>query len=235
VLGRADLHCLKSGKCLNDAVVNAYLTLLSNNLNTSNYVGFTNSFFMTKLKRDGNASATNWAGIGGERLDVYRRFLVPVATGFHWILIEVVFAMSCIYVYDSLGHHGRSLAKRLIEFMRFQGIKKSFGIKFPPVPKQPNFHDCGVYLLQYAKYLFLGQPIDAHSFNQRDTNLFRRAIYDELLIELPAPPLAPAPEPDLTLIIDDHLASVPEQARLKLKSGENMEMAPEELELEPDD
>jgi sentrin-specific protease 1 len=165
---------------LNDAVINAYLALLADRSDFSDEIGFTNTFFMNKLRRDGCSAASEWTGISGTRLDTFGKFLVPVQAGSHWIMLEVDFAKALVNVLDSLGSRGRSFAQTLINFLKFQGIDRKFSIKFPPVPQQTNTHDCGVFLLMFAKCIFERLPLDHGSFGQKEAVAFRQTIYDDL-------------------------------------------------------
>jgi Ulp1 family protease len=176
LLSRRDLNCLAPHKCLNDAVINSYVTLLSNKYNTRNQIGFTNSFFINKLKRDGWSSSQYWEGIGGERLDIYKKFLVPVDAGFHWILIEVDFETSSVNIYDSLGKRGRLLAKNVVCFMKRQGIRQDFVVRYPEVPKQGNSHDCGVYMLRFTNCIFKQIPVDSWQFGHKAAMAFREKL-----------------------------------------------------------
>jgi Ulp1 family protease len=183
-LRASDLACLGGRRCLNDAVVNAYLALLAERSLFAGEIGFTDTFFMSKLRRDGCGAASVWAGIGGARLDAFAKFLVPVQAGSHWILLEVDFARALVNVLDSLGRRGRAFAEALIKFLKFQGIVAKFSVRFPPVPQQANTHDCGVFLLMFAKCAFEKLPLDHGSFGQRDAAAFRQTIYDDLAARL---------------------------------------------------
>jgi Ulp1 family protease len=121
-LQKADLGCLSGGVCLTDAVVNAYLAVLCDCSPFSNEIGFTNTFFMNKLHRDGREAANGWAGINGVRLDTYRQFLVPVHNGPHWILLNVDFDYPAVNILDSIGKGGRQFAKAFINFLKFQNV-----------------------------------------------------------------------------------------------------------------
>ena len=176
-----DLQCLTHRRCLNDAVVNAYMAQLSNEYNIDGRIGFTNTFWINKLRRDGCEAAANWEGIWGRRIDTFERFLVPVAANeSHWILFEIRFSDSVINIYDSLGRSGSGLAKRIGEFMKWQGIAAKFVTKWPSVPKQSGFRDCGVFLLQFASCIFEKIPIDRDTFSQHDVKSIRTKILAEL-------------------------------------------------------
>lgn len=175
-----DLKCLDGKRCLNDAVINAYIKFLSDKYNHDNSIGFTNSFFVNKLRRDGFTSAKNWTGIGGERLDVYQKFLIPATVTSHWILLEINFIERAVKIYDSLGKRGSGVATKIIEFMKRQGIHRKFTVKFPAVPKQDNFHDCGVFVCEYAKYIFMNNMMSPDIFRQSDVPEIRARIRQEL-------------------------------------------------------
>lgn len=179
-LRASDLSCLRNRRWLTDAVINAYLEYLSTMYNDGT-LGFVDTFWMNKMIRDGYTAALSWSGINGRRLDVFRKFIVPVITGSHWILIEVCFATSRIRVYDSLGRRGRSPALKVKDFIKHQGIDKKFQILWPAVPKQSNYDDCGVFILEFARCIFENIPIDAQTFGPRDIVDIRERIMAELV------------------------------------------------------
>jgi Ulp1 family protease len=186
-LQKADLCCLSQGACLTDAIVNAYLAVLSDRSPFSSEVGFTDTFFMNKLRRDGSEAANGWAGINGVRLDTYRQFLVPVHTGSHWILLNVDFDYPVVNILDSMGKGGRKFGDSFIKFMKIQNILTKFFIRFPQVPRQRNNHDCGVFLLLCAKCIFEKIPLDQSSFGQAEATAFRNTIREELCAQLTSP------------------------------------------------
>ena len=53
-------------------------------------------------------------------------------------------------------------------------------VKFPPqIPAQLNQYDCGVFMLEFAKYLCLGSQF---TFSCKDMNFFRQEIKEELVM-----------------------------------------------------
>jgi Ulp1 family protease len=136
---------------------------------------------MNKLQRDGEEAAESWEGINGRKLNVFDKFLVPVEAGRHWILLEIDFDRSAINILDSLGKTGTKMGEALAGFLRFQGMTETFVIRFPKVPKQHNLHDCGVFILQFAKFIFEGTLLDEHSFNWRQGLAIRERILGDLL------------------------------------------------------
>jgi Ulp1 family protease len=175
-----ELSCLRLGKCLTDTVVNSYLAYLSDDSLLSTRIGFTNTFFMDKLRRDGNEAAAPWEGINCRRLDSFSKFLIPIETKGHWILIEVDFQHSAINILDSLGKHGRKFGEAVKHFLKFQEITQTMGIRFPCVPQQGNGHDCGVFILQFARLIFEGKPLDRSSFSQKECGTIRSRILTDL-------------------------------------------------------
>ena len=176
-----DLDDIKNDKCFNDAVVNAYLVFLGNNHDPGSTIGYTNSFFINKLRRDGCKAASSWQGIDGKRLDVYKKFLIPISTMSHWILVEISFCEGVIRVYDSLGRHGESLVHKIKNFLFWQNIRKKFVTRYPSVPKQDNFHDCGAFVCEFARCIFEDIPLNKETFSQKDAPEIRKRIYSELL------------------------------------------------------
>lgn len=186
-LTMADLDDVKQDRCFNDAIVNSYLVYLANNNDPGSTIGYTNSFFINKLRRDGCKAASCWKGIEGRRLNVYNKFLIPISTMSHWILVEISFPESAIRIYDSLGRHGSSLISDIKRFMHWQHIHTKFVTRYPPVPKQDNCHDCGVFVCEFARCIFKEIPLNKKTFDPSDSPSIRQRIYEELLPALSCP------------------------------------------------
>lgn len=174
-----DLECLQGTQWINDAVLNSYLSICYNNIdeNDERKIGLTNSFFMKSIERDGYQAASCWQGIKGQPLNKYDLFLIPICSGYHWILASIDFLNNEINIYDSL-HGEYSHTVRIINgFLQFQGIN-SLKANYPMVPTQHNGYDCGVFVMEFGRCLLLGD--DINSFSQRDIPEARERIYAEL-------------------------------------------------------
>lgn len=172
----SDLNCLAPTQWLNDAVINSYMNLMKSK--TSENIGSTNTFFYAKLERDGPESAVMWEGIKGEKLNIYEKFLIPVCSGAHWILICCDFVQNELQVLDPLGGMYHSKANTINGFLSYQGIP-TLPVKHPRVPSQHNGYDCGVFLLSNARCHFFNNGI--YNFSQGDIPNMRRKIKQELL------------------------------------------------------
>ena len=173
---RSDLACLRPGNWLNDQILNSYITLMASQC--SENIGYTNSFFLPKLERDGCAEASCWAGIKGRPICHYDKFLVPICCGVHWILGCYDFVEGALMILDSFhGRHG-NIAALLNGFLEFQGTAP-LNVCYPHVPSQLNGDDCGVFVLRFCWCLFFNE--DLNSFSQADIPQMRVQIKRDLL------------------------------------------------------
>lgn len=172
----SELSCLRPTAWLNDAVLNSYLNLMKSK--TLENIGSTNSFFYNKLERDGPQAAENWEGISGQKLNRYEKFLIPVCSGAHWILMCLDFIQNELQVLDPL--HGRYNRKAEVvnSFLQYQKIPK-LTITHPHVPDQENGYDCGVFLLSAARCHFFNNGI--YNYSQKDMPEMRRKIKQDLI------------------------------------------------------
>ena len=172
----SDLKCLKPNKWITDAIINAYLKYISEN-SSDKSIGYTNTFFLPKLKRDGPKSGIKWTG----NIEKYSQFLIPVQNGCHWILYNININQGELQCYDSLSNGSSYIADLILDFFEYSsGIKLKY-IKVN-VPKQKNSDDCGVFLLQFAKCIY--EKIDFFSFGQTDIQMIRNTIKTNLLNEI---------------------------------------------------
>lgn len=170
-----DLMCLSDGEWLNDQVVNSYITLMASR--SEKNIGFTNTFFMKKLERDGPESAACWQGVKGQPIYRYDMFLVPIQHGCHWILACFDFLSSQLLIFDGFHHQYENVAATLNSFLEYQGAD-GLSVSYPRCPSQLNGYDCGVFLLKFAECLFF--DFDLNSFNQSHMSAMRRRVKREL-------------------------------------------------------
>jgi sentrin-specific protease 1 len=171
----ADLGCLDDSGWINDEVLNSYLSLLSTQSNTS--VGYTNTHFFPKLRRDGCKAASCWRGIRELLSSCYSVFLIPVCLGLHWILAVVDLPNGNLSILDSFNNAHLDVAEALNEFLASADLGP-LPVVHPYVPEQQNSYDCGVFVMMFARCFFLG--MDIQSVNQRMMPNARRMIYQEL-------------------------------------------------------
>ena len=78
-----------------------------------------------------------------------------------------------------LSHRYNSYIKKIQDFLAFQGISP-INVKYPSVPRQANYYDCGVFLMKFATMIYENQPIEKNSFNQKYITSFRSQIKEIL-------------------------------------------------------
>ena len=172
-----DLKTLDFGNWLNDSIINSYINLMRPEIDQSRF-GITNSFFFTKLQRDGCEEASNWEGIKGRQLNDFELFLIPICAESHWFLFVLDFNQSTLHVLDSLGIMHLREARIVNSFLGFQGIDE-LQIERYEVPKQLNGYDCGAFLLQNIRCVFFGDG--SFEYSQSDIAYIRQRIKNELI------------------------------------------------------
>ena len=170
-----DLNCLKPNRCLSDIIINGYLAFLFNTSNRN--IGFTTTFFLPKLIRDGPKNGKQWAGLKSIPLTEYESFLIPVTWKSHWTLFHLQPSIHQIKVLDSFWHHNDETLVAIQHWLGYLGFPQ-FKVSIPHVPRQNNGVDCGVFLLQFARCIFY--DYDLQSFGQKDIPALRKLIISEL-------------------------------------------------------
>jgi Ulp1 family protease len=170
-----DLTCLMSHEWINDQVLNSYISLLVSQSPAN--VGYTNSFFYPKLKRDGPEAAACWCGIKGTPIRRFDIFMIPICVDDHWILVAVNFMSGRICIYDSFRGEFPEFADTINRFLAFQGGSQ-LPVVYTDVPEQTNGYDCGVFVMMFARCICFGAALD--SFAQSDMDTIREEIYAEL-------------------------------------------------------
>ena len=131
----------------------------------------------------------------------YRTIFIPVHHGSHWFLITFDGKELVSYdPYNYPGANGRKKEELLENNMQFHrriltNLKEGYfkptfqkhnkqwkeiaiKVKLPPeIPAQDNSHDCGVFLLTFAKYLLFNKNFD---FGTNDMILIRETIRKEM-------------------------------------------------------
>ena len=176
---KIDLTCLFSPNWLNDEVINKYLQML--NKHNSNIFIYDTTFH-TAFVEGGFERVQNYY----RRKNVlsFNSIFIPVHLGSHWFLItyngEELISFDPYNYPDSVGRkkqdlleinkkfHTDILTKLKCNYLQplFQKYNKqwidiSIKVKLPPeIPAQDNGHDCGVFLLMFAKCIILHLDFD---------------------------------------------------------------------------
>ena len=177
-----DLTCLFSPNWLDDEVINKYLKLLNSK---DSGVFMYSTFFHTAFTEGGFERVERYY----RSYDVlsYRVLFIPVHHGNHWFLIT--FDGKELVSFDPYNYPGANGLKKkelLEENKRFHRsiltkLKHNYfeplykknnrqcesievTVKLPPqIPAQENNHDCGVFLITFAKYLVFNKEFDFHT------------------------------------------------------------------------
>ena len=192
-----DLTCLFSPNWLNDEVINTYLKLL--NRHNSKVFMFESQFHEAFLE-GGFERVQNYY----QRKNVlsFEKIFIPIHNGNHWFLI--IFDVNELTSFDPYNYPGIDGGKKqeLIENNKqfhtklltnlkdnyfqplFQKYDKAWHnlairVRLPPeIPSQENNHDCGVFLLMFAKCVLMNLDFN---FDTTDMIHIRDQIRKEIM------------------------------------------------------
>jgi uncharacterized protein YjhX (UPF0386 family) len=201
-------------KWLNDAFINFYMALWSQHAalrakvtqRESASAFFAPTYFHETLSSKGYDGVKTWSQKKGEHgfqwLDA-RYIFVPVNRGgTHWVAAIIDTSERVVHILDSLnGAHAwaKEVCTRLISWVVKDSIEKkhakrdligdqrSWMQRVEAVPYQTNNHDCGVFVLSFARDLLDKERVDtdgptlACSFDSEDMPKTRRVLIWDIL------------------------------------------------------
>ena len=201
--GSIDLTCLYSPNWLNDEVINTYLKLLNNHNNDvfMYETQFHEAFIEGGFERVQNYYRRQDVLQEKENVLSFNEIFIPVHHGCHWFLI--IFNGKELVSFDPFNYPGTDGKKKqeLLENNRMfhmnilTNLKNNYlrplfqkynhqweditiRVQLPPeIPAQENGHDCGVFLLMFAKCLLLKLNFD---FATEDMIHIRDDIREEM-------------------------------------------------------
>lgn len=180
----ADLATLRSGKWLNDNVIDMYLTTIAEE--HPNISIFTTHFF-SRLEADGYSAVKRWALRKGLDVFVPDKVFVPVNRGnLHWTLAVIDNKNKELVFYDSLpSGRGRNELQLLLTYLK--GEAERMGRNVVPdyalipqgkCPSQENGSDCGVFVCEAITRLAAGKPL---SHSQKSMPIIREKMALKLI------------------------------------------------------
>jgi sentrin-specific protease 1 len=200
-LTKKDIFTLKGTTWVNDEVVNCYCSLI----NRASFLASTDprdsesihvlcfsTFFVTRYM-DPPTNTTSYGAVkkwnkkDGD-FSLYEILIFPVhADNNHWICILVDIAAKKVSTYDSLrgGETNVKYTDSVVDFLSSRDTRReikigaeSFDRVDVGVPQQDNYHDCGVFVCQYIKYVSQGKR---PNFEQEDLPALREVMARELI------------------------------------------------------
>ena len=122
----------------------------------------------------------------------------------HWIMAAVYLQERRIVMYDSIIHSERKgVGRKLVEVFEKACLfdlspvqHQVIVVQDRNVPAQHNNHDCGVFIIQYAKHILVNRKM---RFNEEDMPRLRREAIEELVTGIPLP----LPEETFEEILED--------------------------------
>ncbi|KXS19360.1 cysteine proteinase [Gonapodya prolifera JEL478] len=186
---RSDIATLCDGQWLNDEVINFYFNLLMQRQTdfpeTHAKVHCFNTFFYSKLRKDGYGSIKRWT----RKVDIFAvdYILIPVHLSLHWCCAAINLKGKRIEYYDSLHGDNKQCLQLLRDYLKSEYKDKKGGQldlsewrDHSPknIPGQENGFDCGVFTSTFANYISLERTFD---FGQRDMKYLRKRMIYEIL------------------------------------------------------
>ena len=190
-----NLSCLFSPNWLNDEVIDKYLELLSKIDGT---IFMYTTYFHQAFSSGGFSKVENYYRRNNPLS--FRKIIIPVHQGSHWFLIT--FSGDELITYDPYNYPGASNRKKeeLLKqnlyshletlknlrdnyfkplYRKYEKPYNEIALKVmlpPDIPAQNNSHDCGVFLLAFAKHIVLTLRFD---FCGDDMIDYRNSIREE--------------------------------------------------------
>lgn len=166
-------------------IVNFYCKLLiARNMDSKCVI--LNSFFFTKLRDNSMDQPLKHIDKDNKGIDSLDLIVFPLHEKYHWCLVVIYIKKKEIIFYDSFLIFDSNRLKKCFSLLtNFFSLK--YGENFiahewtihyaEDIPEQKNGYDCGVFMLQFAKYLTAGKTID---FTQQDIPNLRQEIMEEV-------------------------------------------------------
>ncbi|XP_077205313.1 sentrin-specific protease 2 isoform X2 [Paroedura picta] len=186
---RGDIQTLRNQHWLNDVIINFYMNLLvdqNKRPGLPELYAFS-TFFYPKLNSEGYNAVRKWT----KEVNLFQHdiILVPIHIRLHWGLLVVDMRRKTIKYFDSMGHNGYRICKRLLQYLQEESkVKRNMDIKVSSwtlysmkaheIPQQLNSSDCGIFVCKYADFISRDKPI---TFTQNHMPYYRRRMVWEIL------------------------------------------------------
>ncbi len=190
VLKSEDLRRMREENWLNDSIIDFYLNLLYRVAKCRIFV-LTTFFYSKKLLEGGFAKAYKYTS----RVNIFTQFdkiLVPIhVSGSHWALAVVNVRDKRFEYYDSYYFDAGRVFENLRKYMGDESKRLSMvfesekWVNYVPekkdIPQQRNSHDCGMFVLQYARCVALDKK--RFDFSQKNIIYLRKLCTLEMIEE----------------------------------------------------
>ncbi|CCH45269.1 Midasin [Wickerhamomyces ciferrii] len=191
-----DFQCLYKSQWINDTMIDFFIKYFAEQAIDQDRVKseelhvFT-TFFFSKLSDSINNYDNIKRWVSKIDFSSIKYIIVPINENLHWYCSIIVdfdkvlqkhdkHSICKIYVFDSLKQEHKNILKTFQNFIvnyakdKFQidVDPKRIELRTSPVPKQPNFNDCGVHVI-YNVFIFLENPDRCLNFwNRPDHKTF---------------------------------------------------------------
>ena len=187
IVKREDLLTLRDKEWVNDIVINFYLKLLESKCVESN--GPQTFCFDTYMFPSLVSGGYNLVKGRTKRIDLFNQeiVIIPIHETSHWRLIIVEPKLKRVTYLDSLNCDGSKILAQIKSYLQKEHLtRKKEELKVGEwefrqdknVPQQLSTHECGIFLLQFARNMAAGEPIAVDPHN---IPFLRERICSEIL------------------------------------------------------
>ncbi|XP_066910163.1 uncharacterized protein [Clytia hemisphaerica] len=172
-----DLKTLKSGKQLNDQVIDAYICQLTKNLPFEDGIQHIQSHKLTKLFKKGTITF----GVKEKKSLQSSKMIVGACNiNSHWMFLVIYPALKEVKLYNSLGlGHSAGVETDILQKWRVAckilDLDGSWKISSQISAMQEDTVSCGAFCLSFAESVVLGEPVKK-ALSKRDVADFRLKI-----------------------------------------------------------
>ncbi|XP_066936110.1 uncharacterized protein [Clytia hemisphaerica] len=172
-----DLKTLKSGKQLNDQVIDAYICQLTKNLPVEDGIQHIQSHKLTKLFNKGTITF----GVKEKKsLQSSKMIVGAFNINSHWMFLVIYPALKEVKLYNSLGlGHSAGVETDILQKWRVAckilDLDGSWKISSQISAMQEDTVSCGAFCLSFAESVVLGEPVKK-ALSKRDVADFRLKI-----------------------------------------------------------
>lgn len=201
VINGRDAARFIDGGWLNDECVNAYMMHLKKcaALDADSFFKLHafNSFFYELLSAKGRGYDYSRVRTWTRQVDLFalEKVLIPVHLGNHWCLAVLNMTARRIEYYDALCQDNDECLRRLRRYLADEHQNKKNAplpdaeqwTEYVPhnIPQQKNSYDCGMFMLEYARYSAMrvgdAAAVPRFPFSQRDIADSRNRVLLELI------------------------------------------------------
>ena len=193
------LNTLAPGAWVDDAIIQNYLSIIQQRLNSTpryrNQFYFMSTYFMQKIAQDGTLQSYNYQEVQTwnrqlptDNLFQLKRIFIPInVRNMHWTCAIIDCSTSTISYYDTLHGDGMQYLQIIERYLREEWNREYGTNREQPtwrlhdrgnsIVNQNNGYDCGVYVCKFAASIYEQDPAHTDNFRPND---YRQTILHTL-------------------------------------------------------